>query len=262
MIVAGAVLLIGISRLQRHKRIMEPALCDQFSSAHQTDFTCRRDGQRLISQRRNCAATRAKVEGIGDNPEIASGNGRNHDSCENAARDPRHAGISAAGLPVMCTLLQVRYTAEWRGSDIIARGLQSVEPVQQRKGFFPTRPALDCGCQQLSRDLTISTFQCSRPGADQFFPFALALGDGAARPLDVRARLCMAAIQKQDASPDIDGEFVLTSEVMIQTDEEQLFDSGVTFPIRRVPGGGPIRTKRVGHSGELAETSDMTRGGL
>ena len=45
---------------------------------------------------------------------------------------------------------------------------------------------------------------------------ALLLGDRAPRPLDVRARPGMAAIEEQRARPDVDRVVVLTGEIMIE----------------------------------------------
>lgn len=68
----------------------------------------------------------------------------------------------------------------------------------------------------------------------QLLAFALPLGDGAPRPLDVRARTRVPAIEKEHARPDADREFVLTREVVIETDEEQLFDPRLAIALRHV----------------------------
>jgi hypothetical protein len=83
----------------------------------------------------------------------------------------------------------------------------------------------------------------------QLVRLALALGLRAPRPIDVRAGPGVPAIEKQDASPDVDGLFVIAGEVSIQTDEEELLDSRVALvPFERVSGGS-VGRQRVRHRG-------------
>ena len=95
-----------------------------------------------------------------------------------------------------------------------------------------------------------SVAAAERRGAvvQQFLGLPLPLGQRAARPLDVRARAGMAAIEKQRARPDVDGVLVLRGEVVIETGEEQLFDFGVAIRVRRGAraSGCRVGAKRIG----------------
>jgi hypothetical protein len=61
------------------------------------------------------------------------------------------------------------------------------------------------------------------------FSFALAFRNCAPRTLDVRARTRVPAIDEQSPRPDVDGEFVLSGEVIVETAEQQFFQT--RFPI-------------------------------
>ena len=80
----------------------------------------------------------------------------------------------------------------------------------------------------------------------QFLGLALAFGEGAARPLDVRACPGVAAIEKQHARPDADGVVVLRGEVVIEPGEQQLLDLRVAIRFRRgSEGAGAVGAKRI-----------------
>ena len=78
--------------------------------------------------------------------------------------------------------------------------------------------------------------------------FALALGDRAARALDVGARARVAVIEEQHTRPDADRELVLAGEIMVEAGEEEVFDSGVAVSLLKIGRcRGPVGAKRVGH---------------
>jgi hypothetical protein len=66
----------------------------------------------------------------------------------------------------------------------------------------------------------------------EFFGLSQPLGERAARPLDVRARPWMAAIQEEHAGPDVDRLIVLSRKVMIEADEQELLDLRVAIRLR------------------------------
>ena len=68
-------------------------------------------------------------------------------------------------------------------------------------------------------------------GVDELFPFALALGNRAACTLDVRPRARMAAVQEQDAGPDVDGKLVLSGKIMVEAGQEQFLDARFTIAL-------------------------------
>jgi hypothetical protein len=66
----------------------------------------------------------------------------------------------------------------------------------------------------------------------------LALGEGAARPLDVRARASVTTFEKGDTRPDVDRLLVMPFEVLIEPGQQQSFDERVAL--------GFARERRVG----------------
>ena len=72
---------------------------------------------------------------------------------------------------------------------------------------------------------------------DELFAFALAFGDRAARPLDIRSRTSVAAIDEERSRPDVDGEIVLAGEVIIEAVQKQLFKARFAIVLRFKSGG-------------------------
>ena len=68
-----------------------------------------------------------------------------------------------------------------------------------------------------------------RPRVNELFGLALALRNGAPRTLDVGACARVPAIDEQRPRPDVDGELVLSGEVIVETAEQQFFQT--RFPI-------------------------------
>jgi len=66
--------------------------------------------------------------------------------------------------------------------------------------------------------------------------FALLLGERTAGTLDVRAGPSMAALEKRDSGPDVDGLFVSAFEVVIQPGKQKPLDQRIAIRI-----GGPTR---------------------
>ena len=103
--------------------------------------------------------------------------------------------------------------------------------------------------QQPARLVAVAALERRDAGLQQLFGFALPLGQRAARPLDVRARPRVAAIEKQRARPDVDGLVVLGGEVVIEAGEQELLDLRVAIRIRRgVVRARAVGAKRIGHS--------------
>jgi hypothetical protein len=125
------------------------------------------------------------------------------------------------------------------------RGIHAVEPLEHRERIFERRPAVDGRLQQSPRFSCIATAERRRAAVQQFLRLPLALGERAARALDVRPRAGMAAVEKQRACPDVDGELVVRGEVMVESGEEEVFDSGVAIRV----GGRVYRPRRIGTRG-------------
>ena len=85
--------------------------------------------------------------------------------------------------------------------------------------------AFDGGGQQFARPRGVAALECGCAGLEQFFAFALPLGDGAAGAFDVGAGARVRTIQEEDAGPDADCELVPSAEIMIESGVEQLLDS-------------------------------------
>ena len=62
----------------------------------------------------------------------------------------------------------------------------------------------------------------------------------------------MIAIDEERARPDVDGELVVGGEIVIEPDQQQLFDLGVAAR-RRLGGVGAcgLGAERIGHQGAL-----------
>jgi glutamate formiminotransferase len=86
-------------------------------------------------------------------------------------------------------------------------------------------------------------------GLQQLFRLTLALGNGAARPLDVRARARMTAIEEERARPHVDRLVVLRREVVIEADEQEMFDFRVAIRVHsrlvRVSGVTAVSVRHV-----------------
>lgn len=97
----------------------------------------------------------------------------------------------------------------------------------------------------------VAAIECEEPAVQQLVTMALALGDGAAGPLDVRPGSSMAAVDEQHAGPDVDRLVVLIGEVVRQAGEQELFDAGIAVTIRDVsPSGRTVGSKRICHLDE------------
>ena len=70
-------------------------------------------------------------------------------------------------------------------------------------------------------------------GLEQLLRLTLALGERAARAIDVGASPRVAAIEEQRARPDVDGLFVLRGEVVIEAGEQQLLDLRIAIAVGR-----------------------------
>ena len=98
--------------------------------------------------------------------------------------------------------------------------------------FLAVRAALDRRRQQRARSAGIAAVERGGAGVQELVALALALGDGAARTIDVRLGPRVAAIEKEHARPDADGELVLSDEVVIEPGEQELFDARVALALR------------------------------
>ena len=105
------------------------------------------------------------------------------------------------------------------------------------------------------RGVRLAALEGRGAGLDQLLPLALALGDRAARALDVGAGAGVAAVEEQDARPDVDRELVLAGEIVVEPGEEELFDARVTIALGRSPASGrwSVRSGSVIESGVKQE---------
>ena len=93
---------------------------------------------------------------------------------------------------------------------------------------------LDGGGDEAASSLRVAVVERRVPGVQQFITDALPLGHRTARPLDIGARACMTAIEKQHPRPHVDREFVLFGKIMIEPREQELFDARVAVTFRHV----------------------------
>lgn len=59
----------------------------------------------------------------------------------------------------------------------------------------------------------------------ELFGFALAFRYRGAGAVDVRAGAIVVALEKHNARPDVDGLFVFSGEIVVETGNEELFDA-------------------------------------
>ena len=87
--------------------------------------------------------------------------------------------------------------------------------------------------QQPARLEAFSPLERGDAVLQQLLRLALPFGLGAAGALDVGARAVVMALEKDDARPDVDGLFVLRGEIVIEADQQELFDLRVAIRVRR-----------------------------
>ncbi len=80
---------------------------------------------------------------------------------------------------------------------------------------------------------------------DQLFGFALPLGQGLPRTLDVGACPIVGAVEEHDARPDVDRLLVLGCEVVVEPGEQEVLDPRLAIG----QGGIVARTGVVGAQG-------------
>jgi hypothetical protein len=110
-----------------------------------------------------------------------------------------------------------------------AGGFETIESFEQDVGVLGPHAMLDRLAKQAPRGRGIAAMEGRRTRVQQFLAFALALGNRAARTLDIRAGTRVPAIDEERSRPHIDGEFVLTSEVVIQTAQQQFLETRLTI---------------------------------
>src|SRR5207249_4259685 len=111
--------------------------------------------------------------------------------------------------------------------------IEPIQPIEDRQRLVGGGAAVEGGVKQPARLHAFAAAERLDAVLQQFFGFALSLGQGAAGALDVGAGAGMAAIEEEDARPDVDRVVVLRGEVMIEAGEQQLLDLGVTIRARR-----------------------------
>ena len=162
-----------------------------------------------------------------------------------AARQARQRRSSASRrLPPMAgsrCALRVPAIAGPRCHD--ASGCTPAASSRSIRASSASASSVDAPCSTRRRDqparrLRIAAVECGTPRVQQLIALALTLRDRAARAFDVGARPCMAAVDEQHARPDVDREFVLFGEIVIEPREQELFDARVSVAFRHVRRAG------------------------
>jgi hypothetical protein len=85
---------------------------------------------------------------------------------------------------------------------------------------------------------------------EQFVGFAMTLGERTPGALDVGASAIVMTLEEHDACPDADRVLIMAGKVVIEPEEQQLFDSrltvGVVWRIRASDRVGRLRIRHPG----------------
>ena len=104
--------------------------------------------------------------------------------------------------------------------------------------------------QQLARLVDLAGVVGRHAGMEQFFGLAMALGQRTARPLDVGAGTVVVTFEKHHARPDADRVFVVSGEIVIEPEEQELFDSRLTVGVVwRIRASDRVGRQRIRHPG-------------
>jgi hypothetical protein len=129
------------------------------------------------------------------------------------------------------------------------RCFETIQPLEESQRFVRGRAAVYCGSEQPPRFAALAAMERRDAGLQQLFRLTLALGNGAAGPLDVRARARMTAIEEERARPHVDRLVVLRREVVIEADEQEMFDFRVAIRVHsrlvRVSGVAAVSVRHV-----------------
>ena len=129
---------------------------------------------------------------------------------------------------------------------------------EQHERLVAWRALIDGARQQVACALDVACLVGIEAAVQQFLRLALPLGNRASRAVDVGARPIVIALEKDDARPDIDGLFVISGEVVIETGDEKFFDArralGDRPKCRRLRGIGALwlRHQSIGCLGYAA----------
>ena len=194
--------------------------------ARERDLGGRRHRQRI---RRRCARRRPRSGGgaHGSTPELHAIIDDAPAASPIASTSSSVAGADARPLARACRRTRecARRGAAGGVDASAGAGGPGVRAARQR--LFRPRAAFDGRGQQAAGVLGVAAGERRGAGLQQLFPFALPLGDRAARALDVGAGPRVAAIEEEDARPHADCQLVLSAEIMVEAGEQQLLDSRV-----------------------------------
>jgi hypothetical protein len=118
--------------------------------------------------------------------------------------------------------------------------IEAPKALQEYEREVVGAPLFDCTRQQFTCPLQIACLIRSDPLVQTLFGFALPLGKRAARAFDVRTSAPMATLEKGHPRPDIDRLFVITTEVVVETGQQQLFDTRGAFGLAQRASVGRI----------------------
>ena len=103
--------------------------------------------------------------------------------------------------------------------------IEASETMQEHEREVTGAALFNCARQQITRTLEITSLIGGDSLVQALLGFPLTLGKRAPGALDVRARAAVATLEERDARPHIDRLLVVTTEVVVETGQEQLFDT-------------------------------------
>jgi len=124
----------------------------------------------------------------------------------------------------------------------------SAEGRGLRSPFVGRRAGVDGRLQQAPRLVAVAAVERGQAGLEQLLRLALPLGERAAGPLDVRAGAGVPSIEEERTRPDVHRLVVLSGEVLIEAEEQELFDLRVAIGFRfGIERSGTVGAKRIRH---------------
>jgi glutamate formiminotransferase / 5-formyltetrahydrofolate cyclo-ligase len=245
------VRLLRIGRhdeIERCQRIAQPAVCGEDSRPRKRGVAAARNEHLVVRGSRHGRSRRGRRpfeqrSPVGSKRASAKGRGCHDDHDQQHERDPRPWRGGGLG--------------NRHGASAPARGfhlsltravIESIQTIEDRERLVWRSALANRRFQQPARFARLAAIERGYPVVQQLFRFTLSLGERAASAIDVGTGAGMITVEEQRSRPDVDRLIVLSGEIVIEADEEQLLDLRLTIRFRHgLMRARRVVTKRVGH---------------